>query len=149
MRNARSEVRRRPRRDRPKGAVAVEFAIGIPVVMSIFMGGFVLVYASFTKQRLTTATIQATRACAMRPANENPTACVRNTGGRLMAEDNSRCEGGSARFDVQQIGDPRDPAVISILRVTGRCNYLSPVWPNRIDPMTLTAQAEMPRMPIN
>ena len=78
------------RRRAPKGAAAVEFAIGIPIVMSLFIGGFVLVYATFTKEKLTTAVIQAARVCALRPANENPAACVRNTGLGLMAADAGR-----------------------------------------------------------
>ena len=138
------------KRNHPKGAAALEFAIGAPVVMTMFIGGFVLVYAAFTKERLTTATIQATRICAMRPANENQANlgnCVRNAGVGLMGDDNARCQGG-AGFVTQQVGDPRDPRQISMLRVTGQCTYLSPVWPNRLPPMNLIAEARMPRLPM-
>jgi hypothetical protein len=135
------------RRRAPRGAVSVEFALGVPVVMSLFIGGFVLVYATFTKERLTTATIQAARVCALRPANENPAACVRNVGIGLMAADAGRCDGG-VQFDAQQNGDPRNTAQISMLRVTGRCNYRSPVWPNRLPQMNFQSEAQMPRMPM-
>lgn len=135
------------RRRAPRGAAAVEFAIGVPVVMSLFIGGFSLVYATFTKERLTTATIQAARTCALRPANENPVQCVRNVGAGLMGNDVLRCQGG-VQFDTRQDGDPRNPAVISMLRVTGRCNYLFPVWPNALPVMNFVSEAQMPRMPV-
>lgn len=135
------------KRKAPKGAAALEFAIGVPVVMSLFIGGFVLVYAAFTKERLTTATIQATRICAMRPVNENPANCVRNTGVGLMGGDGARCDGG-VQFATQEVGDPRNARQISMLRVTGRCTYLSPVWPNRLPPLNLTSEAQMPRLPM-
>lgn len=135
------------RRRAPRGAAAVEFAIGVPIVMSLFIGGFTLVYATFTKERLTTATIQAARTCALRPANENPVQCVRNVGTGLMGNDVLRCQGG-VQFDTQQDGDPRNPAQISMLRVTGRCNYLFPVWPNALRPMNFVSEARMPRMPV-
>lgn len=137
------------KRKAPRGAAALEFAIGVPVVMSLFIGGFVLVYASFTKERLTTATIQAARICAMRPVGENPAACVRNTGRAVMGGDNGRCVGGVADFDMQEIGDPANAARISMLVVTGRCNYRSPVWPDRLQMIgELRTQAQMPRMPM-
>ena len=115
--------------------------------MSLFIGGFVLVYATFTKERLTTATIQAARVCALRPANENRAQCVQNVGTGLMGNDSTRCDGG-IRFEVQEIGDRRNAAQISMLRVTGRCNYLFPVWPNALRPMNFVSEAQMPQMPM-
>jgi hypothetical protein len=135
-----------PRRT-PRGAAAVEFAIGVPIVMSLFIGGFVLVYATFTRQRLTTAVVQAARTCAIRPVNEGRPGCVRNTVLGLVAEDNARCAGG-VQLDVRENGNVRDPRVISVLSVTARCAYSSPVWPNALPAINLQASAQMPQMPV-
>lgn len=137
----RSKTRRHPR-----GSVTLEFAIGVPIVLSLFIGGFVLVYATFTKERLAMATIQAARTCSMRPANENRGACVQNVGAGLMAVDATRCAGG-VQFTADVNGDVRDPTEISMLRVTGRCTYQSPVWPNRLPPLNFSSEASMPQMP--
>jgi Flp pilus assembly protein TadG len=131
----------------PRGAAAVEFAIGVPIVMSLFIGGFVLVYATFTRQRLTTAVVQAARTCSIRPVNEGRNACVRNTVLGLLAEDNARCAGG-VQFQVNENGNVRDPRVISVLSVTARCAYSSPVWPNALPAINLQASAQMPQMPV-
>ncbi len=139
-------ARKKPNRA-PKGAAALEFAIGVPVVMGIFIGGFVLVYATFTKERLTTATSQAVRYCSMQPANINMSACVSNLARTIFGADNARCDQG-VRFDVQTSGDLNDQTQISMLQATARCTYLSPVWPNRLPPLNLSAEARMPRMPI-
>lgn len=138
----------RPRRLRaPRGAAAVEFAIGVPIVLSIFIGGFVLVYASMTRERLTTAVTQSVRFCAMQPVNIQPEPCVRNLAQTILARDNERCAGG-VQFRVEVNGDVGNQRQISMLRAVATCAYLSPVWPNRLPPMNLTAEARMPRMPV-
>ncbi len=130
------------RRGALRGAAALEFTLGLPIVAAALFGGIALVYAAFMKEKLQHASADAVRFCAVQPPEIDPVGCVRNRALATLANDLGRC-GNDVDFRTRVEGDPDDPTEVALLQTELVCVYSAPGWPDRFG-LTLSALAEMP-----
>jgi Flp pilus assembly protein TadG len=101
------------RRRRQRGAVSVELALGLPILIAVIMGGIHFGLVLTTRHRLGDAANYATRLAAI-ARNPNPNVIRAAIAGRLGAD--SRCTG----LDVRSTTSV-DAFGVHRLDVTARC----------------------------
>lgn len=125
---------------RERGGVAVELALGMPILLMLTLGGTLLGRSLMTRHRLADATSYATRAAAI--ARQTNPAVIRQAVMQRMGTEAQRC----ANLTVQaQVVPGITPG--GTLQVTAQCE-LAPLFRGNafgaVGPTTLTVQAAMP-----